>query len=407
MNPSDTTETPGALDGIRVLEVGTLISGPFAARLLGDMGAEVLKIEPPDRPDPLRTWGQAELDGHHFFWTVHARNKKALTLNLREPAGRDLFLELVARSDIVVENFRPGTLEKWGLDYETLRARNRGIILVRVSGYGQTGPDAHKAGYASVAEAASGLRHMNGFPGGPPPRLALSLGDSLAGMFAVQGALAALYRRTVTGEGQVVDAALTESCLAIQESTIPDYDVGGVVRGPSGTRLEGIAPSNIYRSADGSWVVIAANQDTVFRRLCAAMGQPELADDPRFADHIARGRNQDELDRIIGDWAAQRQPDDIIATLNAAGVISGPINTVAEVVRDPQLRSRGMIAEHYDERIGRAVLGPGIVPVLSQTPGRIRNAGSAHPGQHNEEIYRGLLGKSAEELAELRAAGVV
>lgn len=405
MNPSDTTETPGALDGIRVLEVGTLISGPFAARLLGDMGAEVLKIEPPDRPDPLRTWGQAELDGHHFFWTVHARNKKALTLNLREPAGRDLFLELVARSDIVVENFRPGTLEKWGLDYETLRARNRGIILVRVSGYGQTGPDAHKAGYASVAEAASGLRHMNGFPGGPPPRLALSLGDSLAGMFAVQGALAALYRRTVTGEGQVVDAALTESCLAIQESTIPDYDVGGVVRGPSGTRLEGIAPSNIYRSADGSWVVIAANQDTVFRRLCAAMGQ--LADDPRFADHIARGRNQDELDRIIGDWAAQRQPDDIIATLNAAGVISGPINTVAEVVRDPQLRSRGMIAEHYDERIGRAVLGPGIVPVLSQTPGRIRNAGSAHPGQHNEEIYRGLLGKSAEELAELRAAGVV
>ncbi|BAD56501.1 CaiB/BaiF CoA transferase family protein [Nocardia farcinica] len=407
MNPSDTTETPGALDGIRVLEVGTLISGPFAARLLGDMGAEVLKIEPPDRPDPLRTWGQAERDGHHFFWTVHARNKKALTLNLREPAGRDLFLELVARSDIVVENFRPGTLEKWGLDYETLRARNRGIILVRVSGYGQTGPDAHKAGYASVAEAASGLRHMNGFPGGPPPRLALSLGDSLAGMFAVQGALAALYRRTVTGEGQVVDAALTESCLAIQESTIPDYDVGGVVRGPSGTRLEGIAPSNIYRSADGSWVVIAANQDTVFRRLCAAMGQPELADDPRFADHVARGRNQDELDRIIGDWAAQRQPDDIIATLNAAGVISGPINTVAEVVRDPQLRSRGMIAEHYDERIGRAVLGPGIVPVLSQTPGRIRNAGSAHPGQHNEEIYRGLLGKSAEELAELRAAGVV
>ncbi|PFW99174.1 Succinyl-CoA--L-malate CoA-transferase alpha subunit [Nocardia farcinica] len=407
MNPSDTTETPGALDGIRVLEVGTLISGPFAARLLGDMGAEVLKIEPPDRPDPLRTWGQAELDGHHFFWTVHARNKKALTLNLREPAGRDLFLELVARSDIVVENFRPGTLEKWGLDYETLRARNRGIILVRVSGYGQTGPDAHKAGYASVAEAASGLRHMNGFPGGPPPRLALSLGDSLAGMFAVQGALAALYRRTVTGEGQVVDAALTESCLAIQESTIPDYDVGGVVRGPSGTRLEGIAPSNIYRSADGSWVVIAANQDTVFRRLCAAMGQPELADDPRFADHVARGRNQDELDRIIGDWAAQRQPDDIIATLNAAGVISGPINTVAEVVRDPQLRSRGMIAEHYDERIGRAVLGPGIVPMLSQTPGRIRNAGSAHPGQHNEEIYRGLLGKSAEELAELRAAGVV
>ena len=280
------------------------------------MGAEVIKIEPPGAPDPLRTWGQAELDGHHFFWTVHARNKKAVTLNLREAAGRDLFLDLVERSDIIVENFRPGTLEKWGLGYDALRERNKGIILVRVSGYGQTGPEAHKAGYASVAEAASGLRHMNGFPGGPPPRLALSLGDSLAGMFAAQGAMAALYRRTVTGEGQIVDAALTESCLAVQESTIPDYDVGGVVRGPSGTRLEGIAPSNIYRSADGSWVVIAANQDTVFRRLCAAMGQPELATDDRFANHVARGRNQDELDKIIGDWAAERGPDDIISTLS-------------------------------------------------------------------------------------------
>ena len=314
------------------------------------MGAEVIKIEPPGAPDPLRTWGQAELDGHHFFWTVHARNKKAVTLNLREARGRDLFLDLVEHSDIIVENFRPGTLEKWGLGYDVLRERNRGIILVRVSGYGQTGPEAKKAGYASVAEAASGLRHMNGFPGGPPPRLALSLGDSLAGMFAAQGALAALYRRTVTGEGQIVDAALTESCLAVQESTIPDYDVGGVVRGPSGTRLEGIAPSNIYRSADGSWVVIAANQDTVFRRLCAAMGQPELADDDRFVNHVARGRNQDELDKIIGDWAAAREPADIIGTLSAAGVISGPINTVAEVVTRPATG----VARHDRRSLGRA-----------------------------------------------------
>ena len=397
----------GALDGIRVIEVGTLISGPFAGRLLGDLGAEVIKIEPPGSPDPLRTWGQAELDGHHFFWTVHARNKKAVTLNLREERGRELFLELVGRSDIIVENFRPGTLEKWNLGYDLLRQHNPGIILVRVSGYGQTGPEAHKAGYASVAEATSGLRHMNGFPGGPPPRLALSLGDSLAGMFAVQGALAALYRRTVSGEGQVVDVALTESCLAIQESTIPDYDVGGVVRGPSGTRLEGIAPSNIYPTADGSWVVIAANQDTVFRRLCAAMGRPELATDDRFATHVARGRNQDELDKVIGNWASERQPDEIIATLNDAGVISGPINTVAEVVNDPQLRARGMIAEHFDERIGRTVLGPGIVPVLSDTPGTVRNAGPARPGQHNREVYTGLLGKSDAELDELRAEGVL
>lgn len=397
----------GPLDGIRVLELGTLISGPFAGRLLGDMGAEVIKIELPSSPDPLRTWGQAELDGHHFFWTVHARNKKAATLDLRTERGRELFLELVSRSDIIVENFRPGTLEKWNLGYEVLREHNLGIILVRVSGYGQTGPDAGKAGYASVAEAASGLRHMNGFPGGPPPRLALSLGDSLAGMFAAQGALAALYRRSVTGEGQVVDTALTESCLAIQESTIPDYDVGGVVRGPSGTRLEGIAPSNIYQSANGSWVVIAANQDTVFRRLCEAMGRPELATDDRFADHVARGRNQDELDKIIGDWAARREPGEIIATLSQAGVISGPINTVAEVFEDPQLQARGMIADHWDERIGRNVKGPGVIPVLSESPGTIRNAGSARPGQHNDEVYSGLLGLSAEELASLKEEGVL
>ncbi len=399
--------TSGPLDGIRVIEVGTLISGPFAGRLLGDMGADVIKIEPPGQPDPLRTWGQAELDGEHFFWTVHARNKKAVTLNLREPRGRELFLELVEHSDIIVENFRPGTLEKWNLGYDVLRERNRGIILVRVSGYGQTGPEAGKAGYASVAEAASGLRHMNGFPGGPPPRLALSLGDSLAGMFAAQGALAALYRRTVTGEGQVVDAALTESCLAIQESTIPDYDVGGVVRGPSGTRLEGIAPSNIYQSRDGSWVVIAANQDTVFRRLCAAMGQPELAADERFVNHVARGRNQDELDKIIGDWAATRLPSEIIDTLSAAGVISGPINTVAEVVNDPQLLSRGMIADHWDERVQRNIKGPGVVPVLSESPGTIRRAGSARPGQHNVEVYSGVLGHTAAEISDLEAQGVL
>ncbi|ORV18066.1 CaiB/BaiF CoA transferase family protein [Mycobacterium celatum] len=397
----------GPLEGLRVLELGTLIAGPFAGRLLGDMGADVIKIEPPGSPDPLRTWGQAELNGHHFFWTVHARNKKAVTLDLRKDRGRELFLDLVEKSDIVVENFRPGTLEKWNLGYDVLRQRNRGIILVRVSGYGQTGPDAHKAGYASVAEAASGLRHLNGFPGGPPPRLALSLGDSLAGMFAAQGALAALYRRGVTGEGQVVDVALTESCLAIQESTIPDYDVGGVVRGPSGTRLEGIAPSNIYRAADGSWVVIAANQDTVFARLCRAMDRPELAGDDRFATHGARGRNQDQLDKIIGDWAAQRQPGEIIEILSDAGVIAGHINTVAEVVEDPQLRARGMIAEHWDERVDRPVLGPGIVPVFSESPGVIRNAGPARPGQHNDDVYLGLLGKTAGQLDRLRAEGAL
>jgi formyl-CoA transferase len=397
----------GALDGIRVLELGTLIAGPYGARLLGDMGAEVIKIEPPDRPDPIRTWGQAELDGHRFYWTVHARNKKAVTLDLRLPRGRDLFLQLVERSDIIVENFRPGTLERWDLGYDTLRARNVGIVLVRVSGYGQTGPDAQRAGYASVAEAASGLRYLNGYPGQLPPRLALSLGDTLAGMFAAQGALAALYRRTVTGEGQVVDASLLEACVAVQESTIPDYDVGGIVRGPSGTRLEGIAPSNLYPTRDGTHVIIAANQDTVFARLCAAMGAPELASDPRFVDHAARGRNQDELDALISAWSATLTATELTTTLSAAGVVTGPVNTVADVVADPHLRARGMIAEHFDARINRTVLGPGIVPQLSATPGSIRNAGPPAPGADNAAVYGEVLGLDADDIAKLHAEGVL
>ncbi|MGU3292390.1 CaiB/BaiF CoA transferase family protein [Williamsia sp. M5A3_1d] len=407
-HPQDTSPTPagtGALDGIRVLELGTLIAGPFGARLLGDMGADVIKFEAPGSPDPLRGWGQAERDGHRFLWTVHARNKRAVTLDLRDDRGRALFLDIVATADIIVENFRPGTLERFGLGYDVLRERNRGIILVRVSGYGQSGPDSARTGYASVAEAVSGLRHLNGYPGQRPPRLALSLGDTLAGMFAVQGALAALYRRTVTGEGQVVDCALTESCLAVQESTIPDYHMGGVVRGPSGTRLEGIAPSNIYPSADGSLVVIGANQDTLFRRLCTAMGRPELADDERYATHTARGRHQDELDAEIEAWTSTVATDVLIETLSAAGVVVGPINTVAEVVTDPQMLARDMIVDHHDERIGETVLGPGVVPKLLGTPGSVRSAGPATPGQHNAEVYADFLDPG--QLADLREAGVV
>lgn len=397
----------GALDGIRVLELGTLIAGPFAGRLLGDMGAEVIKIEAPGAPDPIRTWGQAECDGEHVYWTVHARNKKAITLDLRSERGRDLFLRLVDAADIIVENFRPGTLERWDLGYDVLAARNAGIILVRVSGYGQTGPAAGRAGYASVAEAESGLRYLNGYPGEAPPRLALSLGDTLAGMFAAQGALAALYRRTVTGTGQVVDTALTEACLAVQESTIADYDLAGVVRGPSGTRLDGIAPSNLYLASDGLRVVIAANQDTVFRRLCTAMDMPELATRPEFVDHHARGVHQDELDDIIADWAARHTSTELIELLGAAGVVVGPVNTVAEVVTDPQMIARDMLVPHPDERLGRDVLGPGIVPKLSESPGRVTTAGPPRPGYHNTEIYAGILGLTDDELAVLSADGII
>ncbi|MGU3293932.1 CaiB/BaiF CoA transferase family protein [Williamsia sp. M5A3_1d] len=391
---------PGALSDLRVLELGSLIAGPFAARLLGDMGADVIKIEAPGLPDPLRTWGQGEVDGERVFWTVHARNKRAITLDLRTEMGRDLFLDLVATADVVVENFRPGTLERWGLGYDVLSERNPRLVLARVSGYGQTGPYAQRAGYASVAEAVSGLRHLNGFPGGPPPRLSLSLGDTLAGVFAANGVLAALHARERTGVGQVVDVALTEACLAVLESTIPDYDVGGVVRQPSGTRLEGIAPSNLYRTADDVWLVIAANQDSVFARLCDVVGSPEWASDARFVDHTARGRHQDLLDEMIGAWVGERVADDLIESFSAAGVPAGRVNTVAELVDDPQLRARDMLVGHVDERVGRTVLGPGIIPHLTGTPGSVRAAGPARPGQHNREVFT-ELGLSDEELAAL------
>jgi len=405
--PSATDRPAGALDGIRVLEVGTLIAGPFAGRLLGDQGADVVKVEAPDRPDPLRTWGQVSEDGRGFFWTVHARNKRCITLDLRQPRGQELFLRLVEQADVVVESFRPGTLERWGLGYERLSSVNPGVVLARVSGYGQTGPAAHRPGYASVAEALAGMRYVTGFPGQPPVRMALSLGDSLAGMFAAQGILSALVARQRTGTGQVVDTALTDSCLALTESMLPDYDRGGVIRQPSGTRLEGIAPSNSYETSDGSFVIIAANQDTLFRRLCAAMGRPELADDERFATHGARGRHQDELDALIGAWAKEHDSAELQRLLDEVGVVAGPVNTVADVVTDPQFRARGMVLAHHDEGVGADVLGPGITPKLSDSPGGLRWAGPPRPGRHNTEVYSELLWLDDAALAELSAAGVV
>ncbi|OJY40941.1 CoA transferase [Pseudonocardia sp. 73-21] len=405
MTPAPATP---ALTGVRVLELGTLIAGPFCGRLLADQGADVIKIEAPDRPDPLRDWGQAEVDGHHFFWTVHARNKRCITLDLRSDRGRELLLELVDTADVVLESFRPGTLEKWGIGPDVLRARNPRLVVARVSGYGQTGPHSRRPGYASVAEAVSGMRHLNGFPDGPPPRTALSIGDSLAGMFAMQGVLTALFARDRDGGlGQVVDVSLAESCLALLESTIPDYSATGLVRGPGGTRLEGLAPSNLYRCADNRWLIIAANQDTVFARLCAAMGRGELVDDPRFATHTARGRHQDEIDAVVGEWAAQHDADALTDILETAGVVVGPVNTVAEVVQDPQFLARDMLVAHHDEALDADVLGPGVIPKLDRTPGSVRWAGSPRPGTHNTEVYTGLLGLSDDELGKLVADRIV
>lgn len=406
---ADDALSPAALTGVRVLELGSIIAGPFCGRLLADHGADVIKIEAPGAPDPLREWGQAEQDGHYFFWTVHARNKRCITLDLRRPEGRELFLQLVETADVLLESFRPGTLEKWEVSPELLSERNPGLVLARISGYGQTGPDMRRPGYASVAEAVSGMRYLNGYPGGPPPRPALSLGDSLAGMFAAQGVLMALLARDRrgAGKGQVVDVALTESCLALLESSIPDYDRGGIVREPSGTRLTGIAPSNLYQSADGRWMVIAANQDSVFARLCAAMERPELVQDARFRSHTARGRHQDEIDDIVADWARRHDAETLTRILEDAGVVVGPVNTIADVVQNRQFQERGMLLPHFDEGIGEDVLGPGVVPKLSATPGSVRWAGRPRPGADNADVYGELLGLDEQRLAELAGDGVI
>jgi formyl-CoA transferase len=403
-----TADGRGPLAGVRVIELGMLLAGPFTGRLLGDMGAEVIKVEPPGKPDPLRDWGQARYNGRSLWWPVQSRNKKCVTLNLRAAKGQELLLELVKRSDVVTENFRPGTLEKWSLGFERLCEANDKIILARISGYGQTGPYAGRAGFASVAEAMGGLRYINGFPGQPPPRTGISLGDSLAAMFAVQGILAALYSRDALGlgRGQVVDVSLMESCFALLESAVPEYDRLGKIREPAGTGLKGVAPSNIFESGDGKWIVIAANQDNVFRRLCEAMGRPELADDPRFATHLARGENQEEVEGIVAEWAKRHDAKEIDRVLNEAGVVCGPIYTIADIFDDPQYRARDMLIEHDDPELGTYV-GPGIVPKFSETPGAVRWSGPWEEGSHNHDVYGGLLGLSGEELEELRAEGVL
>jgi formyl-CoA transferase len=398
---------PGPLAGVRVLELGMLLAGPFAGRLLGDMGAEIVKIEPPGQPDPLREWGKARYEGRSLWWPVQSRNKKCCTLDLRVERGQELLLALAKHADVLVENFRPGTLERWNLGPDRLLEANPRLVIARVSGYGQTGPYATRAGFASAAEAMGGIRHINGFPDELPPRMHISLGDSLAGMYAVQGILAALYRRdALGGSGQVIDVSLLESCFSLLESTVPEYDRLGVVRGPGGTGLQGVAPSNIFESSDGKLIVIAANADNVFRRLCAAIGQPELADDSRFATHLARGDNQEEIEGIVATWAKERTAAEIDRVMNDAGVICGPIYTIADIFEDPQFQARDMLLKHVDPEFGEYV-GPGIVPKFSGTPCELRWSATWDEGSHNRDVYGGLLGLSDAELDELKDEGVL
>lgn len=371
------------LDGVRVVELGQLIAGPFCGQLLADFGADVVKVEPPGAGDPMRRWGH-QVEGKSLSWSVIARGKRCVTADLRTPEGVAVVLRLAAEADVLVENFRPGTLERFGLGWDVLSAANPGLVLVRVSGYGQDGPYAGRAGYGSIGEAMGGLRHLTGEPDRPPSRTGVSIGDLLAGMHAAFGALLALQARARTGRGQVVDVSIYESVLAMTEALVPDFALAGVTRGRSGAVLPGIAPSNVYPTRDGDLLLVAANQDTVFRRLAAAMGRPELATDPAYATHAARGVHQQRLDDLIGEWTAGLAADEVLARLDEHAVPAGRVYTAADMLEDPHFRARESIVEIDD-----AVLGPvpmqAVAPRLSDTPGRVRWTGPAL-GQHQDEV---------------------
>jgi len=386
--------------------MGSLLAGPFCGQLLGDFGAEVIKVEPPGKGDPMREWGRHRKEGRTLWWPIIARNKKSVTLNLREEEGQELARRLIAEADVLVENFRPGTMERWGLGYDALKEINPGLVMVRVSGYGQTGPYRERAGFGAIGEAMGGIRHVTGFPDLPPPRVGISLGDSLAATFGALGALTALYHRDARGgRGQVVDVGIYEAVLALMESTIPEYVLTGHVRGRTGTVLPFVAPSNIYPTRDEDYVLIAGNADTVFRRLAKAVGHPEWAEDPRFVTHHARGENMEELDALISEWTKQRTGDEVLRVMGEAGVPAGKVYTAKDMVEDEHYAARGNIVTVEDPEIGPFPM-QNVVPRLTGTPGEVRWTGPAL-GQHNEEVYRGLLKLGDDELAALQGRGVV
>jgi formyl-CoA transferase len=394
----------GALSDLRVLELGTLIAGPFCGQLLGDMGAEVIKIEAPGQGDPMRHWGPQERGRPSVWWPVIGRNKKAITLDLRQLEGQRIFKDLCLKADVIIENFRPGTLEKWNCGWQQLAAINPRLILVRVSGYGQTGPYSQRAGYGGIGEAMGGLRYIVGEPDRPPSRVGISIGDSLAAVHACMGTLAALHHRHRTGAGQVVDAAIYESVLSMMESLVTEYDQLGHVRERSGPILPRIAPSNVYPTRDGI-VMIGANQDTVFARLAAAMAMPGLAQDPRYLDHQARGANQQELDATIAQWTATLDTRELLDRLEKHGIPSGLIYRAADMFEDPHYAAREAIVTTEHPAFGKLRM-QNVAPRLSASPGSIRTP-APEMGQHNDEVYRGLLGLDERQLAELRARGVV
>jgi len=403
---TDTAQhAPGPLADLVVIELGTLIAGPFCGQILGDFGAEVIKVEDPRVGDPMRQWGRSLPKGLSPWWPVIGRNKKSVGIDLRKPEGQALARSLIAGADVVIENFRPGAMEKWGLSYEALSAINPRLIMARVSGFGQTGPYSQRAGYGLIGEAMGGLRHVTGEPDRPPARAGISIGDSLAAMHAVMGITMALHARERTGQGQVIDAALYESVLAVMENLVTEYDLTGYVRERSGSILPGIAPSNAYPCANGEMILIGGNGDNVYARLTEAMGRPDLKTDPKFADHASRGVNQHELDAIISEWTGGFALSDLLALLEAKGIPASRVFRAPDMLEDPQFAAREAIVS-----VEHPVFGPvrmqNAFPKLSATPGRVRWPGPAL-GAHTDEVLAARAGCSAERLAELRAMGVI
>jgi succinyl-CoA---D-citramalate CoA-transferase len=401
---SRTIEPGGPLAGLRVLELGSFIAGPFAGQLLGDYGADVVKVEPPSVGDPMRRWGVIA-EGESLWWPSLARNKRSVAIDLRTGEGRDLIRRMSREVDVILENFRPGTLKSWGLDYAALSATNPGLIMVHVSGFGQSGPRSGDAGFGSIGEAMGGLRNTTGYPDRAPSRCGVSMGDSLAAMFAVIGTMGAVVERQRSGRGQEVDVAIYEAVAAIMESSMADYEVGGVTRGRTGSMLPGVAPSNVYPTRDGSDVLIAANADTVFGRLCGAMGRTDLLSDERYATHRHRGTHADELDGLIAEWTAGMNADELLAVLEVHGVPAGRIYTAADMVQDPHYLARDMVLR-LSTNAGGDIPATGIVPKFSRTPGAVRASGPGL-GAHSAEVLRELAAVDAKELEQLIGAHVV
>ena len=386
-----------------MLELGSLIAGPFCAKTLGDFGAEVVKIEPPGEGDALRKWRRMR-NGTSLWWHVQARNKKSVTCDLRRPEGQEIVRRLARRSHIMIENFRPGALEKWNLGWDVLSRENPRLVLVRISGYGQSGPYRSRPGFAAIAEAMAGFRHITGFPDRPPARPNLSIGDTVAALHGVIGALMALHEVSRTGKGQVVDVALYEAMFNCMESLLPEYDAQGYVRERSGSALPGIAPSNLYLCRDGSHVLIAANADSLFRRLMTAIGREDLRDDPALARNDGRAASMQRIDEAIGAWTSQKTLDEVLAEMEKAEVPAGRIYTAADIARDPHYAARRML-EQVVAGDGELLKVPGIIPKLSQTPGAIRTPAPAL-GQHTEEVLQDL-GYTAEDLAKFKQRNIV